>query len=569
MVPGGFALPIEESSSPSTPTTFGIYRVLHQSGSGVLGPVFRAFDLRHDRVVAVKAFELSPVADRITSVADALRRLSAGVAPDSAVVLPFDAGIEGTTPFIVMAHQPGDTLDVVIRLLAPAPPEHVLPILARLADALDAAAAAGLEHGALHPRDVFVTDGQVAVVGFGVVRALEAAGVETPMRRPYSAPERATGAWDRRADLYSFGVIAHEFLTGRRPLGPGEQDGEFAADLAPERRVRLRRALADVLAGSPADRYPTARAFVAALEHAGLGSAARLSTIADAPADASGDFWAAHHDRPDEAPGEPVETRPSSEPAPRGAVEEALPDWIIPPVAAPTATPRRTRRWSSVAGLAAFGLLGALGGHLAVRALRPLPAVRSGASSVAAVPAPDAGVDQTDVVVADASGSPIAPAGDVQVVSAASAGRLWIRSVPSGALVTIDGRRSGQTPALVSAGFGTHLVQVARSGYTPRVAQVTLGAETPEQELSFSLRPGVPAASTTVGGLDIGSRPRGARVLVDGRFLGRAPLRVPQLKPGTYTVTLELAGYQPYTGQASVSAGTLTSLRPMLRSTSR
>jgi hypothetical protein len=56
--PGGFALFFDESGSPSAPPVFGTYRVLHQTGSGVLGPVFRAFDSRNDRIVAIKAFKL-------------------------------------------------------------------------------------------------------------------------------------------------------------------------------------------------------------------------------------------------------------------------------------------------------------------------------------------------------------------------------------------------------------------------------------------------------------------------------------------------------------------------------
>ena len=136
-------------------------------------------------------------------------------------------------------------------------------------DAIEAAWDAGLGHGALHPRDVFVSADtlEVRVAGFGVVPALERTGVKVLPRRPYTAPERVAGrAWDIRADVYSLGVLAHELLTGRRPSGAGEQDGALPTGTTPEQRVAIRRALAGVLADNPDERYATPSAFVAALE---------------------------------------------------------------------------------------------------------------------------------------------------------------------------------------------------------------------------------------------------------------------------------------------------------------
>ena len=83
-------------------------------------------------------------------------------------------------------------------------------------------AAAGVGHGALHPRDIFVTPDEARASGFGVVDALERVGIRAPVRRPYSAPERiAGGDWGTPADVFSLGAIAFELLTGRRPSGPG------------------------------------------------------------------------------------------------------------------------------------------------------------------------------------------------------------------------------------------------------------------------------------------------------------------------------------------------------------
>ena len=228
--------------------------MLHQAGSGVLGPVFRALDSRQERLVAIKAFRLDIVPERVARLADVLRRL-ASAPPIHPSLLPLlEVGLEGTTPFVVMDYEPGETLDVVLRRIAPASPAEAMPILRGLAEAIDAASAVGVGHGALHPRDVFVVgdERRVRVTGFGIIQALESVGFATPvLRRPYAAPERAASQWNLRADVFSLGVLAHELFTGRRPAASGEQDGVFHEVVAPHERVQLRRALAVALAERP------------------------------------------------------------------------------------------------------------------------------------------------------------------------------------------------------------------------------------------------------------------------------------------------------------------------------
>src|SRR5581483_218090 len=151
-------LPFDESAGFTAPSAFGTYRVLHQIGSGVLGPVFRTYDPQRDRLVAIKAFRLELLPEQVARLADALRRLTGEASPKAPAIVPaLDAGLEGTTAFLAMEYVAAETLDVAIRHLAPAPIERALPIITQLADAIDAGWAAGVGHGALHPRDVFVT----------------------------------------------------------------------------------------------------------------------------------------------------------------------------------------------------------------------------------------------------------------------------------------------------------------------------------------------------------------------------------------------------------------------------
>ncbi|MBP8273879.1 MAG: hypothetical protein KAY59_05575, partial [Acidobacteria bacterium] len=67
------SLPFDESNTFTPPPAFGPYRVLHQIGSGVLGPVFRTYDPQADRLVAVKAFRLDLLPEDVARLADGLR----------------------------------------------------------------------------------------------------------------------------------------------------------------------------------------------------------------------------------------------------------------------------------------------------------------------------------------------------------------------------------------------------------------------------------------------------------------------------------------------------------------
>jgi serine/threonine protein kinase len=257
-----------ESTGFTPPAAFGPYRVLHQIGSGVLGPVFRTYDPQNDRLVAVKAFRLEIVPEDVARLAESLRRLPSSGLSHPGIVNAIDAGLEGMSAFLAMEYVSAETLDVALRHLAPSPLDRALPLIADIAEAIEAAWAAGYGHGSLHPRDVFVASGtnEVRVTGFGVGQALEAAGIKVPPRRPYTAPERsAGGSWDIRADVYSLGAIAHELLTKRRPGGAGEQDGSLVTGTTPEQRRLIRGVLSAALADSPEHRFHSARAFANAL----------------------------------------------------------------------------------------------------------------------------------------------------------------------------------------------------------------------------------------------------------------------------------------------------------------
>src|SRR5262245_10117710 len=224
----------DDPAAFAPPPAFGPFRVLHQIGIGALGPVFRTYEPTRDRLVAVKVFRLDIIPEQAQSLAQALGRAAESSLFHPSIVEPVASGMEGTLAYRAEEYVAAESLDVAMRHYAPAPLEKVLPFITQLAGAIDFARAAGVGHGGLHPRDIFVTPDEARATGFGVVEALEEVGIRAPTRRPYAAPERVDGrAWGTPADVFSLAAITFELLTGKRPAGTGKQigplpDGEFS-----------------------------------------------------------------------------------------------------------------------------------------------------------------------------------------------------------------------------------------------------------------------------------------------------------------------------------------------------
>ena len=270
-----FVLPgmaIDDPVAFAPPPAFGPFRVLHQIGIGALGPVFRTYEPTRDRLVAVKVFRLDITPEQAQLLADELASASDAGLFHPSIVEPIAAGVEGTVAYRAEEYVAAESLDAAIRHYAPAPLDRALPFLTQLAGAIDFARTAGIGHGALHLRDIFVTPEETRASGFGVVEALERMGLRAPVRRPYSAPERIAGArWGTPADVFSLAAITYELLTGRRPSGTGDQIGPLTGEHLLEFGAGMRVVLARAMDEDPARRYPTGLAFASALEAAARG----------------------------------------------------------------------------------------------------------------------------------------------------------------------------------------------------------------------------------------------------------------------------------------------------------
>jgi hypothetical protein len=259
----------DDPTAFAPPPAFGPFRVLHQIGVGALGPVFRTYEPARDRLVAVKVFRLDITPEQAQALADELARAAEADLFHPSIVEPVAAGVEGTLAYRAEEYVAAESLDIALRHEAPAPLATVVRILAQLGEAIDVARAAGVGHGALHPRDIFVTPQDARSSGFGIVDALERVGIRAPVRRPYSAPERIAGAdWSTPADVFSLAAVAFELLTGRRPSGTGAQIGSLeGADVADAAAVHA--VLARAMSDDAAARFPTGKELADALAAAG------------------------------------------------------------------------------------------------------------------------------------------------------------------------------------------------------------------------------------------------------------------------------------------------------------
>ena len=170
-------------------------------------------------------------------------------------------------------------------------------------------------------------------------------------------------------------------------------------------------------------------------------------------------------------------------------------------------------------------------------------------------------------------------------VGTATTGRIQVRSTPSNASVTVNGRWRGRTPLTVDKlPFGQYSVRIVQPGYAVAREDFTLTGADASRTLSVRLQPQTPAARAApprpapqpspaagsprpapstprraeayTGSIYVDSRPRGARVFVDGRAVGTTPVSIPDVAIGSHVVRLELSDHRSWSAVTRVTAGT-------------
>jgi eukaryotic-like serine/threonine-protein kinase len=261
---------LESSHHDLAPGAYlGRYRIVRVLGRGGTCVVYEGHDPELDRPVALKVLPPGAASDRLL---DEARAASALDHPAIGTVYEVGRTREGGR-FIAMAPYDAGTLRDRLRS-GPLPPEEALDVLRQVAGALAAAHGEGIVHRDLKPENlVFDRRGSVKLVDFGL------AGSRAGGTPGYMSPEQRDGrAADRRVDVWAFGVVAHEMLTGKRPDAESLECGRFP-DLPRSTPPELRRLVPLCLAPAVADRPASGEALVAALTpRAAVQSAARSPT---------------------------------------------------------------------------------------------------------------------------------------------------------------------------------------------------------------------------------------------------------------------------------------------------
>lgn len=479
----------------------------------------------------------------------------------------FDSGFDDSGPFRDTPEPGGVSLEAALHDFGPAAIDDLIPRLRAVARRLDAAHAAGIIHGALHPSRIIVYDEVTSVV----------AGKESAL--PYIAPEVMAGQPATAAsDQFSLAAMAFEWLFGRTAERHGDRAIEIRTMPGIDRGA-LSKAFTRALAPNPRDRFASCTDFCNALSAAVVPELPLLALEPESDDDPVEPFVPASLDAEltrDDA------HELLAQDAVAGATAQPDLDVIDPHLSAPAVAPVPSwnpgpaptsshdgQRFGGLALILAT-LVGAVFGFAAGYMARPRALQSGPPQEIAAAPAA-----ATQRVVAPPQ--PVTPAPESKKAAAKAetkvvepVGRLLVRSTPTGASVSVDGVAKGVTPlALRELAMGTRNITVARRGYLPETRKVVITSARPARSLdvrlaaeaSAPLRPrtaatlGKSAAAATTGGLSIDSRPLGASVTVNGRPSGTTPLALNDLAPGDYRILMSMAGYRNFATTVRVVAG--------------
>lgn len=281
----------------------GRYHLIEQLGEGGMAVVYKAYDTRLEREVAVKIIRtgtfppemLSEVLKRFEREAKSLARLSY---PN--IVKVHDFGEYDDSPYLVLEYLPGGTLKGLLG--KPMPWQEAARLLLPIARGVEYAHQRGIVHRDIKPSNILITEsGEPMLSDFGIAKILErdqataltgsGMAVGTP---EYMAPEQWTGSTSPKSDLYSLGVVLYEMVTGRKPyiadtpaailIKQATEPFPLPRQFQPSLPEEFERLLLKTLAKNPEDRYANMGEFVRALDDL-LSTTPTVNTrVADAPA---------------------------------------------------------------------------------------------------------------------------------------------------------------------------------------------------------------------------------------------------------------------------------------------
>lgn len=451
------------NSEDRLPHKIGRYIITKIVGSGAMGTVYKAYDPKLARTVALKTIrcnyptqttEYKDFLKRFKREAEALGKLS-----HPSIVALYDMGeTYANVPFLAMEYVEGKTLAELRNSGHSFKAAEVFNLVTQMADALDYAHENGVLHCDIKPSNLITLEreNKLKITDFGLARILDPARTQhstiqlvgTP---GYMSPEQVMGeVMDRRSDVFSIGVVAFEMLCGKKPF-PGKSPSailvrqiqadpivpsglkELGIDL-----VEWQRIFSKVLAKDPHERYQTASEFASDLKDRNVGLEHGSSL----------DNGVTQED---------ATRRPQRN---ESFISETLTIWTRRLIRVPQRKPKA----SALGGIAASILLG-LVALISLSSFEKPP--QSSATNLSARFYP-----------------PLTLRGAQAEVN----GTISVESKPSGARVTIDGKVLGVTPIESSSlAMGDHAILVEKASWQPVNLSVTINSHSPRVALSISL----------------------------------------------------------------------------------
>ena len=537
----------------SSPQKIGRYEIVGELGKGAMGIVYKALDPMIGRTVAMKTMrvdvhgmEADEMLKRFQNEARA-----AGVLQHPNIVTIYDAGEQDGMFYIAMEYIEGVTLHSLILQNRVLPVEQVIDYSRQICAGLDQAHAHGVIHRDVKPANIMIMpDGLVKIMDFGIAKAgggLTSAGqvLGTPN---YMSPEQVKGrTLDGRSDLFSFGVMLYEMVTGEKPF-TGQNVTTIIYKIVNENPIAPREldvtihpglsaVIAKSLSKSPDERYQKGADLVKDLaNYKSLGtpgeSSAKMSSaevLADPNASdktvvfdsgsmakaASGSMAA--QSAPAAAAPAPAAAAPSPAVKAIDSTVGLAKKKVAPAVAAAKKDPKK----AMLAGVVLLVVIALIGG---VMYMRHRSAVQQAAAEEAQRQA------------------------DAQKV--AQEARAHVNQEIQNAPAPAEPAPAPETPAATPE-------KPATKGSTKTAKPAAQPAKT---TASPSPAPAQPQPAATTGDLQVSSNPSGAQVQIDGSSQQNSPFTFKNLTPGQHTVVVSKPGFTTETRKIDVAVGKSTPL---------
>jgi serine/threonine-protein kinase len=580
-----------------TPKTIGRYEIIGELGRGAMGVVYKATDPTIGRTVALKTMRLDAHG---LDAGEMVRRFknearAAGVLNHPNIVTIYDAGEHDGILYIAMEFMEGTTLQARLEETRILDAEEVLHLSREICKGLDYARAKSIVHRDVKPANIMITaQGAVKIMDFGIAKAggsMTSTGqvLGTPN---YMSPEQVKGrSLDGRSDLFSFGVILYEMLTGEKPFAGQNvttiiykivnETPAAPRDLDVSVHPGLSAIVMKALAKSPDERYQSGAELVHNLEnYKRFGVTPQATEVLQ-------------QTQPLRAPektivmpmrvvagstvraAEPVALKPAKSPVPMHAPPPAM---------------RSRRNGGTIAVLVTVLILGAAAGGYAFYRTRikmqqleaevkadeaqaappqlqkPSPVQDANASIQKPAVEDTAIAADTTVKVADASKPPeerspfkpkTPPSLPTPVVRPTE---LSFISLPVGARVVIDGKSdpAWHTPFKVQrVAAGTHRVVFSKDGYIARTQTVEVAAGK-DAAVSAEL---IQAAKVVVG-----SNPPGGTIWIDGKDSGFVTPSQLTVGTGSHQIVVKSVGYKDSFWEGTLAPGQTAYVSPILLS---